>query len=155
MNNPQISHAYASIKGVFTNIGRCRVCMRLSFKLAASAWLIAAAVYLAGLSTGILGVSAALLTSLWLLHISVYVARAGSSNDRTSMDRRRFFWLGHAFFAAALMTAQPALVRVCSNCKVCNSPPGFEGACCNGSAPATVNCGCATRENIDCSLCCS
>ncbi len=109
----------SAVKRLALDLGRCPRCMRQCFIAATAGWAVTVSTWVFGGGSTITEFSGALalvLTSLWLLHITVFAARVvadptqpASAHVATDHARRAFICaFSRAFGGVALATALPA-----------------------------------------------
>lgn len=89
-------------------VGRCRTCMRLSLAAALAVWGvfgIGLLIWPDGLVQNLIGLSALGLTTLWILHVAAYAARA----QARSRDEQP---AGRGMTSTALARTEPGIDRV-------------------------------------------
>lgn len=121
---------------LWSKLGHCMRCMRLTFHVAAAISIILVAnVYFLEWSwvTTVISIAAACAITLWFLHIFAFATKA--SSYRPDIDRRSGHYLsrrqltrlfGQFLIVAAVASATPASAQTCSD----GRSPCFSGTCC-------------------------
>lgn len=122
---------------LWSKMGHCMRCMRLSFQVAAAMFVILViGIVLLDWTwiTSLMSVATAAAIALWLLHILAFATKASSyrpnAGARSSrhLSRRKVAGLfGQFLVMAAVASATPALAQTCSD----GRSPCFSGTCCD------------------------